>query len=382
MRKGREIEGHFSWIPPPLTVIKLKEKYNRFEKWERSPATNRPNDAKFRREENVVDEAKQVENARERLGERNEERFKSNGDAYQDEMDADCRESQCHQELIKHGNGTEKCIIEEEVRSEWVPMPESGFEFSFPEDFNDDDHDGVNGAHGEEEEEEEGKMGANRDMKLSFRKKSGSEHYRIGRKAVNVDDLMKSRKISEIHPSQKFLSFSFQNNDEMVNEGTSDAGVMYLKRLDEEKANGLSECGEEKEWNKSEKKKQKDKRNKEMRKMAKREHKKKKLQQINSNGSVKMNGGRNESIIVVEEAGNFEDIQKEGMIANRKKHVFTQEDINSEPIDVDDVLNRKKSTTSYKEKFLSISFERSENMVKEEVTPRGGLYGKTIGHRR
>lgn len=360
MNAEREIARHFSWIPPPLTVMRVTEKAFRNQKSKKPNQRGRLADERIRYEDIASNET------RRKFKDKNREIYNENN--YREINDMSKNIDAKHENAGKQGEtkqGVDEPMICEEVISvESINLAEMA-----PDIF---DEENIS----EEEEEVRNSNGNEMPIGAQIRKESNSEHYQIEGKAINVDNLMRSRKKSEFNPSQKFLSFSFQNDGNEYDE-ISKNGAMYLKRINsDELKEGADRYGKEKGESSKSNKKVKEK--KEERKYVKKEEKSgRKEEKVNDkrrkNGVVLKHNG-----IALEEDHLLKQEEKRNMNAKRRKSVFTHEEIGSEPVDVNDIMNRRKSTASYKEKFLSMSFEGNDGNSTPYTSKHGGLYAKRI----
>ena len=386
MNRQREIENHFSWLPPPATVIKLRDKNS----W---PQNSKQNDkfgsleqlANHERTFNPRKEANHWPSSRESPQDKNEEgrnAARPNGDRLIDGvMQEEEKKRHKYTSELEKPKESPKLIVEEEVELKSVKNAESAiFLFADEElDTAEEDHNCPDSGHA---------------LQVSTRKFSGSEHYHVGKNEVDVDNLMRSRKKSEFHPSQKFLSLSFQNygeiDEEDGDENANDAGAVYLKRLDPGKFEKQNQNNKARKDKKKEKEKIPES-EKEKRKMEKREEKQRKefeKQQRRESKRKNREERKNNNLFVEGDKTQGNSFDGNKMVWEiRKKSVFTSEDIDRGPVDVEEILNRKKSTASHKEKFLSMSFEKHDHFEdgKRSTSPplnsRGGLYAKRIANK-
>ena len=375
MDRRREIEKYFSWLPPPSTVITVKTTDNRSHKLEKV--------VKLRTINQLESEGRKQENYRLRNLFREsypKEKELFNTPPHRDVSSIELRQGDKRDRYREESVQTLETPTlrrEETTKVERIQGAENGIDKLTEELI-------------ESRTLFEVYPDVDSTDKLPTRKDSGSEHYRIGRQAVDVGKLMKSRKKSELNPSQKFLSFSFQNdasydagiNDESI-ESMSDLGAVYLKRLDPEaleKKDQQQTSTAEHLKDKKENGHGKSEQNEEKFKTGLKKEQKTASEKISTDGRI------------------TEELDKEGVLQNeadkseapvaRRKSVFIQDDINSEPLDVQEILNRKKSTASFKEKFLSLSVEKqvdhrvSNKTVPNPMTPHGGFYAKRISNRK
>ena len=171
---------------------------------------------------------------------------------------------------------------------------------------------------------------------------------RVGKKPVDVNSLMKSRKKSEFNPTPKFLSLSYQNDMEDI---TSDAGkgALYAKRFyhddetDNDKVLRTSRVGSKKKGFL----------------FKKRRDPAASLQPVSSTNEVDSDQG-----------------METNSINPRRKSVYLQEDVREQPVDIDDLFKRKQSRENRHDQFVSISYESTERMG--ERARSGGLYAKKV----
>ena len=375
MDRRREIEKYFSWLPPPSTVITVKTTDNRSHKLEKV--------VKLRTINQLESEGRKQENYRLRNLFREsypKEKELFNTPPHRDVSSIELRQGDKRDRYREESVQTLETPTlrrEETTKVERIQGAENGIDKLTEELI-------------ESRTLFEVYPDVDSTDKLPTRKDSGSEHYRIGRQAVDVGKLMKSRKKSELNPSQKFLSFSFQNdasydagiNDESI-ESMSDLGAVYLKRLDPEALENKDQQQTSTAEHLKDKKENghgKSEQNEEKFKTGLKKEQKTASEKISTDGRI------------------TEELDKEGVLQNeadkseapvvRRKSVFIQDDINSEPLDVQEILNRKKSTASFKEKFLSLSVEKqvdhrvSNKTVPNPMTPHGGFYAKRISNRK
>ena len=262
MDRKREIESYFSWVPPPSTVIIIRDAENQSIKLERSE--------KLRTDGRLLNETrKEIKQARHRSGDISlcngnhlKEKEEAGPHAHSDISSIDVKqgyEEDGYNNEQANPDEAPELILEERIEAASMQVAESGIDIDVLID-----------EQAESIVVTEDNPSSGLPAQEPTRKCSDSEYYRVGREAVDVSNLMKSRKKSEFNPSQKFLSFSLQNDgdfDEEDNEGSvSDLGAVYLKRLDPDKVEKLSQRERIKAENIKEKKEKKKRKSEKKRK--------------------------------------------------------------------------------------------------------------------
>ena len=371
MSGKNDIQTQFSWIPPPSTVVTIRRK---------TKISQKSKNSEISKHNGEVANEEKIEHSKARFQSRNsyfrnenhlkeKDSYSCNGDGSSIDSQQEFQGERCKSSSEKQDEPVE-LIFEEAIQPQSVQVAESRMDFFIEEqsESNSITEDYSNGSWLSE---------------VPSRKESSSEYYQIGKEVVNVGDMMKSRKKSEYNPSQKFLSLSFQNSGDSDEKGFTEnihepQGAVHLKRLDPDKLEkseqrcNLKDCdGQHKAVNE-----------KKMKKLGKGGEEKQR------NDLKRKKAEINNELIIEKDIVQKNDLEGHETSSSRKKSTFLQEDISIEPIDVQEILNRKKSTASFREKFLSMSFENNDNEENGEVNlespraSRGGLYAKRISSKK
>eukprot|EP00795_Rhopilema_esculentum_P006031 gene6031-11405_t len=330
MCTNREIDRLFEWTPPPSTVVRLKSKNQVFIKaayeMPSSPPSKRP-------------ESLNVDGIRKSaLRDKNKEGMKEKG-------------SNSGSNRSRNGSEFDKiCDTKTGIsRTESIAVkPPSFFHEEIIEKTEVKKVEGGNNAYLEA-------LGLLDETSLegdSTRKMTHDSTVfvdeRVGKKPVDVNSLMKSRKKSEFNPTPKFLSLSYQNG---IEDNASDAGkgALYAKRFyhDEETD----------------------------------KHKVLKTSRVGSKKKGFLFKKRRDPTPSLQPVGSTNEVDSDqGMETNsinpRRKSVYLQEDIREQPVDIDDLFTRKKSRENRHDQFVSICYESTERMG--ERARSGGLYAKKL----
>ena len=373
MEGKNDIGTHFSWIPPPSTVITIRSKIKQCQKSKNCGISNR--DGEVANEERIERNKARFQPRNSRF--RNENHLKEKEKASyilnrnDNSIDSrqECQEGRCNISSEKQEEPVEM-IFEEAIQPQSVQVAESRIDLFIKEQ-------------SESSSISEDYSNCSWSSQVHRRKESGSEYYQIGKEVVDVGDMIKSRKKSEYNPSQKFLSLSFQNgggSDEksFIENMHELQGAVHLRRLDPDKLEQSEQQSDLKNCNEQHKATNE----KKMKKLGKGGEEKKTKDLKRKKAEV------NCGLSIEKEIAQKNGMERNEASRSRKKSTFIQEDINNEPIDVQEILNRKKSTASFREKFLSMSFETNDNeengedTLKSPKASRGGLYAKRVSSKK
>ena len=188
------------------------------------------------------------------------------------------------------------------------------------------------------------------------RRKSVFAFQNIGKNAVDVENMLKSRKESESNPSSKFLTMSFQNNEENGDKGdTVQDGVMYAKTV---KPKECMQSGSQ----------------------ATKIEERQQLHLLSSDSWQTKATIDNKDSVESEIDPNSLTWRKLANDFARRKSVFAFDNIGKTAVDVEQMLkSRKESEDGPSSKFLTMSFQNSEGGENEgDTVPDGVMYAKTV----
>ena len=363
MANRRELDSLFSWVPPRSTVVNVSPRGSPLSRTRTH--SNKPRG----RLHTAINSPKQTEMGRKRRTAANLSppgpfREVSNSKLIDENSDDGIYET-----LDLARNNRMGVVDEDLLKEEKINEAESGLEMWFEMiKLLDEEHpkeNGLNrdGLHATPNHIESSGYETNTNSitmkKLAeefARRKSVFAFQNIGKNAVDVESMLKSRKESESNPSSKFLTMSFQNNEENGDKGdTVQDGVMYAKNV---KPKERMQPGSQ--ATKTEQQQQ---------------------QNLLSHDDWQTKAKQDDIDSVKSETDPTSLTWKK--LTNdfaRRKSVFAFDNIGKTAVDVEKMLkSRKGSEDSPSSKFLTMSFQNSEGGENEGDTVQDGvMYAKTV----
>ena len=443
MSKSRAIDGKFSWLPPPLTVMAVSPKGTRrhrvadlcssedksyihpptvcsrpggsaretTERVRRTKEESRDDLAPSRNRSQTVDDRSErkimtrprsatshpdgamdraVDLVRDRTA--NGRSDKRRDRVQEKDNRSDQGRDQGTERGRRNGQDRDRAIIERDIRTD------KGRERVTPRD-SETGKDRVTkkdrGTERDRESEPTAEQQQNEIIndRVSGKKESVIINEHVGRKEVNLERVFASRKISQLNPSPKFLTLSYQRDSIDANDNPSlDDGAMYARRINQSNEGNNEDSSRLPEGKQAAKDQRRSSKNKSKKKKAA-----KKLDAVNeeSKNDQVVTGRKTEAsnpgdgVIDIDrkDSNVVDDTARTNNRALKKKSVFEMREIeDDEQVDVSEVMKRKPSDPNY-EKIVSVSYEaervRKNNVLSPQTQKRnrGGMYAKKVARK-